>query len=122
MPQKRSANERVLEKVENQLRRLGNTNRQVLSFALILMLMIMAVWTMGTISKQNKKTEQYRQKTIEAQQQYDALDALNKSDQAFLASDDKETFEAYVIRVAHEELRLSLQGEQVFVDVVADTP
>ena len=104
---------RLLEKL---LRFLPQKKNRALSLVVLAVVPLFVLFVGGRVLQNRELTAQVRAENEKLIQQRDALDAQSKEYLAVLGDEDPEAFRDYVIRIAREQLGLSLPGDQVFID------
>ena len=105
-----------LERLEALLRRIPSKKNRVVSLFGLALVPIFVLFVGLRILKAREATAEVLAQNQKIQRQIDRLDAQSKEYLAVLNDDDPEAFRDYVIRVAREQLGLSLPGDQVFID------
>jgi len=102
--------------LEKFLRYLPQKKNRALSLAVLAVVPLFVLFVGGRVLQNRELTRQVREENEKIVQQRDALDAQSEEYLAVLNDEDPEAFRDYVIRIAREQLGLSLPGDQVFID------
>ena len=111
-----AAHLKLLRLAEALLRRIPSKKNRALSLLVLALVPMFVLFVGFRILRGRESTALVRTQNISIQKQIDALDAQSKEYAAVLGDDDPEAFEDYVVRIAREQLGLSLPGDQVFID------
>lgn len=106
----------LLKKIESLLRKLPSKRGGVLSLAVLAAVPLFVLWAGFRTLNGRQAAAKVDAQNAQLRQQIEQLEAQNEAYLAVLQNDDPEVFRDYVIRVAREQLGLSLPGDQVFID------
>ena len=95
---------------------LPKRKNRALSLVVLAVVPLFVLFVGGRVLQNRDLTAKVRAENEKIVQQRDALDAQSKEYLAVLNDEDPEAFRDYVIRIAREQLDLSLPGDQVFID------
>ena len=106
----------LLRRLEALLRRLPSKKNRAVSLVVIAVAPLFVLFVGLRVLQSREQTAQVRMQNEAIQQQIESLDAQTKEYLAVLSDEDPEAFRDYVVRIAREQLGLSLPGDQVFID------
>jgi len=106
----------LLRQLEKLLRFIPKKKNRALSLVVLAVVPLFVLFVGGRVLQNRDLTAKVRAENERIEQQRDALDAQTKEYLAVLNDEDPEAFRDYVIRIAREQLDLSLPGDQVFID------
>ena len=113
----RAANRHIafLLRAEALLRKITSKNR-IVSLLVLALVPAFVLFVGFRMLRSREDVAEVRAQNLKIQQQIDALDAQSKEYIAVLNDDDPDAFRDYIIRIAREQLGLSLPGDQVYID------
>ena len=106
----------LLRHVEALLRRLPTKKNRAISLVVLAVVPLFVLFVGLRVLQGREQTARIRTQNEAIIEQIQALDAQTKEYLAVLGDEDPEAFRDYVIRIAREQLGLSLPGDQIFID------
>ena len=106
----------LLNKIESLLRKLPSKRGRVFSLAVLAAVPLFVLWAGFRTLDGRQAAAKVAAQNAQLRQQIEQIEAQNEAYLAVLQNDDPEVFRDYVIRIAREQLGLSLPGDQVFID------
>ena len=106
----------LLTKIESLLRRLPSKRGRVLSLVILAGVPLFVLWAGFRTLDGRQDAANVAAQNAQLLQQIEQIEAQNEAFLAVLQNEDPEVFRDYIIRVAREQLGLSLPGDQVFID------
>ena len=106
----------LLRRLEALLRWLPSKKNRAISLVVLAVVPLFVLFVGMRVLKSREQTALVRRQNEAIVQQIEALDAQTKEYLAVLSDEDPEAFRDYVVRIAREQLGLSLPGDQVFID------
>lgn len=106
----------ALKAIEKILRILPSRRNRIISLVVLAAVPVFVLLVGFRILNSRQATAKVEAQNAQIRAQTEQYKTQNEQYLAVLESDDPEVFNDYVVRVAREQLGLSLPGDQVFID------